>query len=229
MQGFERYAIYFAPDPGPLADFTAAWLGWDAQAGVRVVQPDIPGLPRPVEEITATPRKYGFHGTVKPPFRLARGSDVTDLHAAMLALCGHLAPVSTPALALHRLGGFVALTPLGDPAPLADLAARVVAALDGFRAVPTHAELARRRPERLSPRQREHLDRWGYPYVMDEFRFHLTLTGNLPEAEADQVVEVLAPVLAPLLPAPFRVSSLCLFGQAEDGLFHLLHRYTLTG
>ncbi|TKA95193.1 DUF1045 domain-containing protein, partial [Cereibacter changlensis] len=90
-------------------------------------------------------------------------------------------------------------------------------------------EIARRRPERLSPRQRGYLADWGYPYVMEEFRFHLTLTGDLPEAEAAQVEAVLAPVLAPLLPRPFRIGSLCLFGEAADGRFRLLERVALTG
>ncbi len=105
----------------------------------------------------------------------------------------------------------------------------MVEGLDGFRAPPSAAEIARRRPERLSLRQRTHLERWGYPYVMDEFRFHLTLTGDLPPDEAEQVAAVLGPYFAPLLPRPFAIDSLCLFGQAEDGRFRLLHRYTLSG
>ena len=39
----------------------------------------------------------------------------------------------------------------------------------------------RRRPETLSPRQRELLHRRGYPFVMEEFRFHPRLTGGLPQ------------------------------------------------
>jgi putative phosphonate metabolism protein len=229
MNGFERYAIYWAPDPGPLADFTAAWLGWDAARGCTVDHPDLPGMALPVAEITATPRIYGFHGTVKPPFRLAPGTDAASLHRAAAALCARLTPISLPGLALRRLGGFVALTPEGDTAALAALAAAVVADLDPFRAPPTEAEIARRRPDRLTDRQRANLAKWGYPYVMDEFQFHLTLTGDLPEAEARAVAATLDPVLAPILPRPFRVDSLCLFGQGSGGTFRLLHRYSLSG
>ena len=81
MPVFTRFAVYYAPEPGPLADFGAAWLGWDATAGSARAHPDIAGLPRPVAEITQTPRKYGFHGTVKPPFRLAPGSTPEALAA----------------------------------------------------------------------------------------------------------------------------------------------------
>ncbi len=228
MTGTTRYAIYYAPE-GALARFGAAWLGWDAEAGETRAHPAIGPLPRPPADLTATPRKYGFHGTMKPPFRLAEGQDAAGLRAALAALCAGLAPVRLDGLRLRRLGGFLALVPEGETAPLELLAADVVAGLDAFRAPPTAAEITRRRPERLTPRQRDHLDRWGYPYVMDEFRFHLTLTGDLPEAEAAAVEAVLGPALAPLLPRPFVVDALGLYAEAADGRFRLLHRYPLSG
>jgi putative phosphonate metabolism protein len=229
MDGFERYAIYWAPDPGPLAALAAAWLGWDPATGVRCAPPALPPLPLPLAEITAAPRKYGFHGTIKPPFRLAPGHDAAGLHAAAQALCARVVPVTLPGLALRRLGGFLALTPEGNTAPLAALAAETVAGLDAFRAPPDAVEIARRRPDRLTERQRGHLDRWGYPFVMDEFHFHLTLTGDLDPAHRDAVEAVLGPHFAPVLPNPFRLDSLCLFGQPPDGMFRLLHRYSLSG
>lgn len=228
MTGYDRFAIYYAPDPGPLADFGAAWLGWDAAGGTARAHPHVAGLPQPVATLTETPRKYGFHGTIKPPFRLAEGTTAEGLHQAAAALAAGLAPVTLDGLYLQRLGGFLALTPEGDATALADLAARVVTGLDAFRAPAPAEEIARRRPERLTPRQRAYLDRWGYPYVMEEFRFHMTLTGNLPEAEALQVEGTLVPIVAPLLPRPFHVTRLCLFGEAA-GRFHLIHRYTLSG
>jgi putative phosphonate metabolism protein len=229
MTEFHRYAMYWAPEAGRFADLTAAWLGWDAARGLRVPHPVLAGLPRTAAELTDTPRKYGFHGTVKPPFRLAPGESAEGLHLATADLCATRTPVTLAGLSLHSLGGFVALTPDGDQGELAALAARVVAGLDRFRAAPDAAEIARRRPERLTERQRSHLARWGYPYVMEDFLFHLTLTGDLPEAEAAQVAAVLEPVLQPVLPRPFPVGSLCLFGQAEDGMFRLVHRYALSG
>jgi putative phosphonate metabolism protein len=229
MWDFRRYAIYYAPEAGPLAAFGAAWLGWDPATGTEVAHPDVAALPRPVAELTDTPRKYGFHGTIKPPFRLAEGQSVQTLHEAAQALCARLAPVTLEGLRLSRLGAFLALTPQGDAGALAALAGEIVEALDAFRAPPTEAEIARRNPDKLSPVQRALLEKWGYPYVFDEFRFHLTLTGKLDSGEAEAVEAALAPVVAPLLPVPFRIGSLCLFGEAEDGRFHLAHRYTLSG
>jgi putative phosphonate metabolism protein len=229
MTNFARYAIYYAPPPGGLTDFAALWLGWDPAGGRACPHPALPGLPRPVAELTESPRKYGFHGTLKPPFRLAPGQNRAALEAALAALAATLAPVTLPGLRLARLGGFLALVVEGNTAPLAALAAEVVARLDPFRAAPSEAELTRRRAAGLTPAQQENLARWGYPYVMEEFRFHLTLTGALTQAEAEATRAALSPVLAPLLPRPFILGDLGLFGEDDRGRFHLLHRVPLSG
>jgi hypothetical protein len=39
----------------------------------------------------------------------------------------------------------------------------------------------------------------------------------------------LAAHFAPVLPHPFRIEDLCLFGEDAAGRFHLLHRYALAG
>ncbi len=228
MEKYSRFAVYYAPEAGPLADFAAEWLGWDAARGRHAGPVTLPGLPMAAAEITATPRKYGFHGTIKPPFRLA--TDRSALEGDLAVLCAHLAPVTLDGLALRPLGGFLALVPKGDTTPLAALAAEVVKGLDRHRLPPTAAELARRRAAaQLTPRQEANLAAWGYPYVMEDFRFHLTLSGRLDTADLDQTARALAPVLAPILPRPFRVADLCLFGEDEGGMFHLLNRYALAG
>ena len=229
MNNMQRYAIYYAPASGDFADFTARLLGWDAAQGQRVDHPDVAGLPKPVEALTDTPRKYGFHGTIKPPFHLAAGTDEAGLQAAVAELAARLAPVTLPGLQLVDLHGFVALTPLGNTAGLAALAAQVVTGLDAFRAPPSPQEIARRKPDQMSDRQRELLAQWGYPYVMDQFQFHLTLTGSLTPADSAATLRALRPHLEPLLPQPFVLSDLALFGQGRDGMFRILHRYPLPG
>ncbi|WP_321364955.1 DUF1045 domain-containing protein [uncultured Celeribacter sp.] len=227
MDEFKRYAVYYAPAPGPFAEFSARWLGWDAFEGVELPHPVVDGLPLPVSEITATPRKYGFHGTLKPPFRLT--GTRAELMADLEAFASAHKPVVLEGLTLTRIGGFLALTPLGDLSALETLAGEVVATLDPHRAQPSETELARRRAAGLSARQEALLSQWGYPYVMEEFKFHLTLTGKLTEAQAEATAKALTPEITPLLPRPFEIKDLCLFGEAEDGRFHLLHRYTLSG
>lgn len=220
----QRYAVYYAPEPGPFADAAASWLGWDPAQGVFVQQPAVgPDL----ADLTAEPRKYGFHATLKPPFRLIADSDRTTLHTAIAALAGRLRPIEFPALQFLAMDGFLALVPVGQTAVLTDLAAQVVANLDAFRAPLTPAEIARRRPDRLTARQSDLLGQWGYPYVMEEFRFHLTLSGNLAAANLAALRPMAEMHFAPHLPQPFRIAALCLFGQGVDGMFRLLHRYSL--
>lgn len=229
MDDFVRYAVYAAPDPGQLADFAAGWLGWDPEAGVARAQPTLSGLPRPLAELAEAPRKYGFHGTLKPPFRLAAGVSRANLETELATLAASLPAVTLDGLALARIGGFLALVPEGDTRGLERLAAEVVAGLDRNRAPASEGEMARRRAAGLSPRQEAHLVHWGYPYVMDEFRFHFTLTGKLSPDEAEATAAILRPLVEPLIPRPFTIGDLCLFGEDRAGMFHILHRYALTG
>jgi putative phosphonate metabolism protein len=228
MEQMQRYAVYYAPRPGAFADRAADWLGWDPAAGAGRVQPDLPGLPFPAI-LTAEARRYGFHGTLRAPFRLAEDVTANAAAAAVAGLAGRLAPILCDGLVLENLQGFLALTPQGCEAALLDLAAAVVEGTDPLRAPLTAAEIARRRPESLTSRQRELLDRWGYPFVMDEFRFHLTLTDRLPEGDIAAARAALQAHFDPVLPRPFRIEDLCLFGEDAQGRFHLLHRYALTG
>jgi len=226
MQDFRRYAVYWAPSPGAWEEAAAEWLGWNPATGKAALQPD---LRVPLAIWTEEPRKYGFHGTVKAPFRLAEGWDRDRLSAAIRVLCASLAPVSLAGLSLRRIGSFLALTPDGGEAGLQALAAEVVAGLDAARAPLTEAEVQKRRPERLSVVQRAFLDRWGYPYVMGEFRFHLSVSGSLAPTDLDLLQPLAEAYFASHLPRPFVIAELCLFGEAEDGRFHLVSRHALGG
>ncbi|MBT8409972.1 MAG: DUF1045 domain-containing protein [Alphaproteobacteria bacterium] len=221
---YDRYAVYVTPRGG-LAKTGAAWLGWDLAAGRRVAQPEVPGLD--ASALTQTPRKYGLHGTLKPPFHLAQGRSEAELQAALSALCRDLAPIALEGLEVAEMSGFVALRPIGDKHGLATMAARIVEGLDAFRAPSTAAEVARRRAAPLTPEQDRLLRRWGYPYVMGAFRFHMTLTGPVPPQELGPVRAALAEMFAPVLPQPFAVEDLVLAGQGADGMFRQISRHRL--
>jgi hypothetical protein len=202
MEQMKRYAIYYLPESGAFAQAAGAWLGWDLARGQAVAQPQY-DLPRPLAMITAAPRKYGFHGTIKPPFRLIDGACFADLAAATKQLAERLRPVNCAALKIVEIGSFLALVPQGDTADLQDLAAEIVRGLDPLRAALTDAEVAKRRPDRLSPRQRELLEDYGYPFVMEEFKFHLTLSGRLAVGESEAISA------AATFPACFHSHFLC--------------------
>ncbi|HEX9463788.1 MAG TPA: DUF1045 domain-containing protein [Alphaproteobacteria bacterium] len=222
-----RYALYYAPRPDEaLARFAASWLGRDPERDGAVVQPLVGGLASArLAEITAEPRRYGFHGTLKPPFDLAPSATLERLLADAAAFASQRRPIELPRLTLKAIGGFLALVPDHHPA-LDALAADCVSDFDAFRAPPDPADVARRRQAGLSARQDELLARWGYPYVMDEFRFHLTLTGSLEAPERAVVERVLEPLVAPFSAAPLPVRDLVLFVQdSRDRPFRILARF----
>lgn len=224
---YQRYAIYYAPPAdSALHELGSAWLGWDTIAGHEVPHPDIPGLPAPVSSLSETPRKYGLHGTLKPPFRLMGGT-VDDLVAVIEQdICDQPA-FELPLLQATALGRFLALTPSAPSEPLAALAAACVQAPDRFRAPQTEAELEKRRASGLTETQEQNLQRWGYPYVLDEFRFHITLTGKLDPSIVQPVQAALQSHLAPAVSEPVWVKDVCLFGEAPDGRFHQINRFAL--
>lgn len=225
---FTRYAIYFAPPAkAEWSQFAAQWLGWDMERGCRLTQPEISGLD--LEAITEVPRKYGLHATLKPPMRLAPGTCLDALQEACTALAAHQPPVTLDGLHLARLGRFLALRVTGDETALGHLAAACVQDLDAFRAPAPMAELEKRRGAGLTPAQEQNLLAWGYPYVLDQFRFHITLSGRLPKADLPAVETALETHLVPLLPRPFEIRDLALVGEDAAGRFHMIHRYALTG
>jgi putative phosphonate metabolism protein len=225
---FTRYAVYYTPPEGAFSEFGAAWLGWDATRGTAVAHPEVAGLPAPVAEITETPRKYGLHATMKPPFRLAEGQDEAGLRDAFARFCAQARPVLLDGLAVTALGRFLALMPEGDTTALDALAAETVRAFEPFRAPLSAAELARRRAGGLSPDQEARLMEWGYPHVMEGFRFHITLTGKRPKSELPALRDILAGQIMPLLPRPYPIDALSLMGEDAQGRFHLIARHVFT-
>jgi len=176
-----RYAVYLAPPvESGLWIFGSAVLGYDAATGAAVTPPDLRGFDAETwADLTTDPRRYGFHGTLKPPFRLVEGASPQDLLAEVARVAGGQHVFDLPPLEVHEIGPFIALTPSAAVPALNDLADCLVEDLDALRAPLTPQEIAKRRPESLSARQRSYLDTFGYPYVRDEFRFHMTLTGPL--------------------------------------------------
>jgi putative phosphonate metabolism protein len=224
-----RYAIYWTPaGDDPLAAFGAAWLGRDPARDRDVSRLHVPGLdPRWHAAITAAPRRYGLHGTLKAPFVLAEGRTPGELDAALAAFAAGTAAFEAPPLALVALDGFLALVPCERSRALHDLAEGCVARFDGFRAPPPAAELARRRAGGLSPRQDALLVRWGYPHVFEELRFHVTLTGRLEPPDGERARALLAPLVAPFCERPWRVDGISLLRQEDGRPFALVRRYPL--
>jgi phosphonate metabolism protein PhnN/1,5-bisphosphokinase (PRPP-forming) len=221
-----RYALYYAPDTGSSWwQFGSSWLGRCAATGNLLPQPRFDGVdPAALQTLTAAPRRYGFHATLKPPFGLARGASLAALAQALDRFCARQTALRL-ALTAAEIDGFLALVPAAQDARLDELAAACVRGLDRFREAPAAAELARRRRNGLSAREDCLLRRWGYPYVMDRFRFHLSLTGSLRDA-APPVAAALRAAAAVAIPAePLHLDSICIFEEPEAGAdLRIVHR-----
>lgn len=221
-----RYAIYFAAS-GELAACGDRWLGRAVATDIPLDQPAVPGLtPDRLAALTHHPRLYGFHGTLKPPFALAPGRTADDLEAALAAFAARRATFMAPPLALRAVGRFLALT-LSDASPAMQLLADdCVRDFDAFRAPAGAAELAKRRAAGLSARQEDLLQAWGYPYVMEEYRFHLTLTERLDDEERALIVPVLQALFDPLIGTPLPVTDVALYMQpATERPFRIVRRF----
>lgn len=220
-----RYAFYFSPGPGEvLHDLGASWLGRDAATGNAIEHPDLEGLgASELASITGPARRYGFHATLKAPFRLAEGTTEADLIAAVEAFAGQTEAFEIPSLVVGKIEGFVALLP-GGPAPeLAAFANSVVEAFEPLRASLSEQDIERRNPDSLSSSELKNLMRWGYPYVFDLFRFHMTLTTRLSEPDITRIANAATMHFAPALSAPIAVRALSLFVEPEPGAPFEIH------
>jgi hypothetical protein len=176
-----RFAIYFVPAAeSAIYRFGAAVLGHNCYTGQAIPRPLDLGLSAAEwDELTREPRTYGFHATLKAPFRLAGKLGQAELVQAARLLASALSPIPPIEPAVESVAGFIAIVPRAASAALDELAARCVTALDRFRLPLTPQERERRLAAGLSERQIALLDRFGYPYVLEEFRFHMTLTGRV--------------------------------------------------
>ncbi|MES2106082.1 MAG: DUF1045 domain-containing protein [Pseudomonadota bacterium] len=224
-----RYAIYYAPDQGS-AWWSAGcrWLGRDPVTGQDLQQPAVEGIPPLVlQQLSSDARRYGFHATLKAPFRLAEGFNEEHLLHALAAFCAVQTRITVPAPAVLPMGDFLALRTTEESRDISALAMRCVSYFDFLRAPPGDAELNKRRSSQLTQRQEQLLQRWGYPYTEEEYRFHMTLTDKLAGVDADvayslrKAAESFFDIAAPLL-----INGIALFREDAPGApFALLRRF----
>jgi putative phosphonate metabolism protein len=217
MTSSPRYAIYYVAAEGSALDrFGSHLLGYDAWTGKDIAFAE--GAADAVSdwpELTEDARRYGFHATLKAPFHLAddHSEDKLRQTCAAFAVTPRALPQIRPVV--DPISGFIAIIP-GDPSPeLQQLAADCVRSFEPFRAPLTADDRARRKPERMTPRQVEYLDRWGYPYVMEEFRFHLTLTCRLDAERRASILAMLRERFAVLGLERLAIDRIALFKQDD--------------
>lgn len=220
-----RFAIYFTPPAdNQLTKTAATWLGRDCFSGEMLAMETPSGMDTSdYVALTEDARRYGFHATLKAPFPLAKGKSEAELVEAFNAFAASVDPFEIDEIVLGRLGNFFALVPGGPCAPLKDMAQECVAQFDKFRAPLTQAEIDRRKPDELTANQRMNLMNWGYPYVLDDFRFHMTLTGQVPKPQHDVFRSAIETRFSGLINRPLPINHLALFIEPVKGAPFTVH------
>lgn len=222
-----RYAVYFTPsEDDPLTKAASNWLGRDAFSGELLVAPSFDGLPAAeISRLTGEPRRYGFHATIVAPFRLADGVGLAELEESFDRFCAKTPPFFIEGLRVGQLGSFLALLPTETEYQLSAFAADAVLHFAPVRAALTEAEIDRRDPSKLTTRQAAYLRRHGYPFVMDEFRFHMTLSERLPGETLARMQPALERRFEAFTARPFPIDGLALFIEREPGAPFTVHSY----
>jgi hypothetical protein len=214
-----RYAVYFVPAAdSDLYRYGSSVLAYDCHSGGDAA---LPAELRPDAEawrrLTEEPRRYGFHATLKAPFYLSPSCTQAQLENAFLSFVGlghHAARIEPD---VRMLGGFVAVVPRQPSTQVAALADQCTMLFDAFRAPMSARERARRMAADLSQSQIHNLERWGYPYLFKDFRFHMTLTGKVPTERRDDVLAVLRDIFGRMCgDRPIAIDHLALVKQDDE-------------
>jgi len=189
MKSAYRYAIYYAPSlESEFWNLGSEWLGRCAATQMKLPQPLIDAMPvETFHQLTHAPRRYGWHATLKAPFSLHPEFALDDLVDAVRRVCHQFKPFVMPRLEVRRLDDFLALVPNGDVTAIRQVANQCVTDLHPLTEALSESELSRRRTSPLSAEQDQMLVRWGYPYVLEHFKFHMSLTGSLSACRSTQV------------------------------------------
>lgn len=213
-----RYAIYFAPDDSSeLGVFGATVLRRQAVDPSDWLNPHLPvSFPHTADwpDQIKKPAHYGFHATIKAPFALAAGTTPEELLQELADLCKMQSAISLKGLAPIRTCRYDALAFEQQPPALPTLAAECVTRFEKYRAPLCDADIQRRNPDALSESELASLHRYGYPYVLDDFNFHMTLSGQNNHQD-NTYIEWLQELYQAMVTQPPTLDRLCVFHQPD--------------
>ncbi len=213
-----RFALYFDPEAdSALSDFGWGWLGRTRYDPAYQALPVTDLHPDWHASAVAPPRLYGFHATLKAPISLRQEYTPADFFAACEAFATRQSAFTLPPLILSEADGYLSLRTARHETTLHHLADACVMDFDRFRVALPPEEMIRRGQATLPPAERAMLERWGYPYVLTTFRFHMTLSRHLDDPERHAMRQALAPLLAPVLVEPVAVRAVSVFVQPAPG------------
>src|SRR5471032_2375452 len=198
-----RYAIYFCPSSdSALGRLGRDWLASSTDA------PELPGISAERRNaLLVKVRRYGWHATIRAPFTPMGNVTYADVRRAITSVAHARASFELP-LHIHRLAGFLALRPCIDGIAPRQLAATCLKSLLPLCA-PLSNEVLDRRSVVLDADEVTLLQDYGYPYVLDRYRFHLTLSAPATESEEHAMRQWLAPRVAELPSMQVDALSIC--------------------
>lgn len=211
-----RYALSYVPEQGtPLAELGRTWLGHDIDSSVFIDQPDVPGItPERLEELTHWRRSEGMHGVLKPSFQLRSTASIESLLDTVRLFCRCQEPVHIPQMEVNVIGKFLALTPTIPSRQLVALASECVRVFEGFRQPILINMDDRYRNDKLTVYQKRMLKHWGYPYVMEEFRFFIPMTDRIEDdAEREEITKAVTSISKPGIGETVHIRELTVLGQ----------------
>ena len=229
-----RHAAYYAPAEGsPLAQLGAQWLGRCAQSRRAMRQPDFSTIsPATFYACTAAAARYGWHATMKAPFALNPGLEMDAVPKAFSSLAQSKKALVLPPLTLHQMGDYLALVPNAPSSALQELAFDCARALHPLVEPLSDQQLVQRRLRPLTASQDAMLLQWGYPFVGEEFQWHMTLTGSLKgltDGELQALQEASLQWFGPVLNQAVELDAICWFVEpVAGGDLYEAQRFALT-
>ena len=229
MSQSPRYAIYYTPAEGhPITRLGSEWLGRNAYTGDRIKRREFPDITDDdIDRLTSSPSHYGFHATMKAPFELKPDRTEAELVQHLHGFA-QKQPVFDVNLAVRSLGQFLALRLTSNYDAMRALHEACVKDFDGFRAELSYDDIERRRKANLSPEQDARMLEWGYPYIFDDFRWHMTLSSRIvSESTRERLHALLEDYFRPALMSPLRVDGIAVYRQVDRRApFNIIERAT---
>lgn len=217
-----RFAIYFAPSSDSLWHLRGAhWFGYDPFSGEHPSQLSVAGISSArLRTFTHDAAQYGFHATLKAPFVLADDASESELLQMAKMFAAEQVALPLHGLTISQIGHFLAINTRLVDEDVNTLAMRCVRYFEPLRAPNDAATLTRRRGSGLSERQEVLLQRWGYPYTEEEFRFHMSLTGSLKQCDRSSIERLREAAEQHFLTLqtsePLIIDALCIFRQEDE-------------
>lgn len=237
MKKYSRYAIYYAPPKeSNLEEFGRYWFGWDPLNAKLINNKQrinylngfgIKNL-KNIDKNVLIAKKYGFHGTLIPPFKLNKNYSTNLLFKKTEDIAKKFKKFKFYKFKLKKINNFYAFVQNKKNNNINKLSNRLVRELFKFRSPLTKKEIDRRNPSKLSKLQLNILHKWGYPYLMSEFNFHMTLasevTGNKLYFELKKIEKNKEIILNEIN----NFDKIYIFGENQKGMFENLENFSLS-